>query len=882
MTLLRSFLFSILLSVPAIAQVPKASLNGCPWRLAPAPEVAEAGEKLSTPGYPDKAWLHAKVPGTAFVDYINAGLEPEPSYGENGKRADVKKYDRNYWYRTEFTVPLEYFKGGRIWLNLDGVHRDGEVFLNGTRLGSLKGHHQRGRYDVTNLVKAGSKNSLAVLVCPMALSEEKNKGNSSAPAILCSRGWDWMPRVPGLNVGLYKDVYLTHTGSVSLLDPWIRSDLPKPTEAILSVQVEVANATASPVTGELVGEINPGKVAFKKSVTLKPDEVQKVVLSPETCPALRIVNPKLWWPNGYGAPNLYTARVAFTADGKTSDEKSLSFGIRKYSYQTENKILHFSINGVRLFLKGGSWGPPEFLMRRRSVGDYETALRLHREMNFNLVRNWMGATPDEAFYNACDKYGIMVWDEFWIDSHGGLVSDLKTYFANATEKIKQVRNHPSIALWCCMNEGTPPPEETDPLAEIVKTFDGGDRKYIPNSARGDDHIGGDKSDNNISGSGPWYDLDLKNYFTGVMTKRGVEMPFGLRSELGMATFTSFDSFKKFIPKENWWPRNPMWKLHFFAGGGKPDIYQFHLGERYGQASDIEDWCRKAQLLNLETMKAIFEGWLDHSDTDASGMVIWMSHPAYPVFVWQTYDYYYDTTGSYWGAKTACEPVHIYWNSNDERVRVVNTSGKAFARLKADVWVYNLDGSERGRQTAMIDALCDKVADCFTLSIPQGVTPTHFLKLRLTSASGVIVSENFYWRGAAYADYFALSSLKPVQLQVSKPSAEPLEGGMTRLTLDITNPHNSGAVAFAIRPKLVKPNDGSQILPVFMNDGYFSLVPGETKRVTIEYNPANVGSETPKLEVEIWNNAPHPTPQKPPPLPPEPPRKKLAPAQTTGA
>ncbi len=836
----------------------QTSLNGCPWNLASQVDVKETGEQISASNFAAEKWVTAMVPGTVFGSYVNAGLEPDPNYGDNVWKADKTKYryknNIKFWYRTEFTAPAEYFQGGRIWLNLDGVNRDANVYLNGTNVGMMKGFFQRGRFDVTTLVKNGGKNSLAVL----ASAPVRGYGNGASPTFICSDGWDWMPSVPDLNCGIYKDVYLSHTGDVSLIDPWIRTALPKLNEADLSVQVELVNASSAPVIGELVGEINPGKITFARAVTLKPNETQTIALSAADTPALHIANPKLWWPNGYGDPNLYTCKLEFHAGKAVSDQKNVTFGIKKYTYVMKDDWLTFYINGTPLFLKGGSWGMAEYMLRCKA-GDYDTRVRFHKEMNFNAIRNWMGMTPDAAFYDACDKYGIMVWDELWLNSRGGN-PEIPVYLANVVEKVKQFRNHPSIAFWCAMNENEPKPEVNEPLAEIIKKYDGGDRQYQPNS-RAD----------GLSGSGPWgLAGNPKAYFQGIPGGGARKKQFfGLRSEIGMPTFTSFDSFKKFMPKESWWPQNEMWSKHYFgrmAGNAHSETYISALGNSYGEATNIEDWCLKAQLLNLESMKALYEGFVNRAGVDASGVLIWMSQSAYPSFVWQTYDYYYDTTGAYWGAKTACEPIHIYWNCSDDRVRVANTSGKTMEGLKADLRIYNMDGMEQSHQTAAVSATCGAVADCFKLTPPADLSPTHFLKLHLTDQTGKVVSENFYWRGTTQLDYFGLSSLKPVNLTVTEPKSEVLANGMTKMSVDITNPAGSGTVAFAIRPKPVKPSTGEQVLPVFMNDGYFSLIPGETKRIIMEYNPLNAGGEMPKVAVEYWNNFPHPSPTKPAPTP----------------
>lgn len=819
-----------------------ASLSSGSWKIAPEAEVTQTGEQISTAGFSAAGWLPAQVPGTIFGSYLLAGKEKEPNYGDNAYQVDRSKYDRNFWYRTDFTVRKNY-KGGRIWLNLDAVNRDADVFVNGKKVGSMHGFLQRGRFDVTALVRVGGKNSLAVLdYLPV---DKDGAENFSSPAFICAKGWDWMPRVPGLDMGIYKDVYLSWTGDVSMHDPWIRTEKLGADGADISIETELQNHSSSDVTGRLEGEINPGKITFSQPVTIKAGETQTGRLTSATLPSLHLANPKLWWPNGYGAPNLYTIRLSFRAGNAVSDQKNITFGIRKYTYDTDNKTLHFYINGVRLYPKGGSWGMSEYLLRC-NARDYDTKVRFHRELNFNIIRNWMGMTPDEAFYAACDKYGIMVWDEFWLNSSGGVPRDLPIFHDNAIEKIKQFRNHACIALWCAENEATPPEPINGWLREAVKIYDGNDRYYQENS-----------NSVNLSGSGPWHNLDLKQYFTGASASwgGGAGPPFGMRSEIGTATFTNFDSFKKFMPEEAWWPRNEMWNKRFF-GSSAPnagcDGYFTDLNHRYGSARGIEEFCRKAQLLNLETMKALFEGWLDHSDKDSAGAIIWMSQSAYPSLVWQTYDYYYDLNGAYWGAKSACEPVHIYWNENDDRIRVVNTSGKNVDGLTAEALIYNLDGSQKfERKTGPFTSRFDAVADCFTLAYPDDLSPTHFIRLRLTDRSGRLVSENFYWRGAKYLDFKGLGTLKKVNLGVSSRMSQA--NGENLVTATVTNPAGSQTVAFAIRPMLVKPSTGDQILPVYTSDGYFSLMPGESRQISFHFDPALAGNEPPQVQLECYNN-----------------------------
>lgn len=942
------------------------------WKVTPQDDVANSAVIMS-PGYDVSSWVDATVPGTVFASYVAAGLEEDPNFGDNIARVDRAKYDRSFWYRTEFTVPEDFDKE-LVWLNFNGVNRKADIYLNGKLLGTLDGFMHRGRFNVTGVVNRNGVNVLAVLVhipqTPLA--------NYGSPTYLCSGGWDWMPYVPGLNSGITDKVYLSNTGNVTLIDPWIRTSLPSRARAELSVSLDVRNNSHEKVHAVVTGIITPGNVTFSQKVDLDANAMRTLRFDKRYFPQLCINNPRLWWPNGYGEPNLYSCRFEVKVGEAVSQSQEVTFGIRQYSYDKNGNTFHIYINGVPVFVKGANWGMPEYMLRCRG-DEYDLKVDLHRRMNFNMIRNWLGVTTDEEFYEACDKYGIMVWDDFWINSNPNLPYNIHVFNFNVVEKIKRVRNHPCIAVWCGDNESNPQPPLEGWMAENIRTFDGGDRYFQANS-----HADG------LTGSGMWKAFDPRYYF--LEYPDGLEgnpaRGWGFRTEIGTAVMPNYDSFIKFMPRENWWPRDEMWNFHYFGpSAGNADHVQYDalLTKGFGVPDGIEAYCRKAQLLNIQTNKAMYEGWLDHMWNDASGIMIWMGQSSYPSMVWQTYDYYYDLTGAYWGAKNACEPLHIFWNPVTDAVKVANTTARDFSGLQAEVKVYNLDGKEVSAYTRRVnlDSPSNTAVECMTIPFARerkilslgkptyassseysspadatdgksdtrwssrvadnewiyvdlgckqpvggvrlrweasygkaykiqvsddartwnevyktyegsegvkeiffpevdaryvrmfgiergwwygyslwdfdvlGGTPvaddlsdTHFIRLRLTDADGNLLSENFYWRGNRdRRDFTALNSLPQARVKVSSKLVE--ENGRATITAIVSNPKNA-PVAFAVRVKPVRTSDGERILPVFMNDNYFTLMPGEKRTVTMEFDAALLEGGSYRLDVEPYN------------------------------
>ncbi|MDP4209176.1 MAG: glycoside hydrolase family 2 TIM barrel-domain containing protein [Bacteroidota bacterium] len=862
--------------------------NQLTWKLMPQSDVAVAGEKVSLPGFASDNWVAAIVPGTVFYSYVVAGKEPNPDYADNIYKVDKTKYNKPFWYRTEFATP-KVSSDKRIWLNFNGIHKIGTIYFNGHHLGTLKGVVERGKYDITGMVNKGKANAIAVLVSPPINDPEHNHGlaNHESPTYVCSAGWDWMPPVPGYNSGITDSVTISTTGAVSVEDPWVRADLPNNNLANLTLGVNLRNALATPVKGVVKAVINPGNITITgPQVTIDANSSKEVMYNQKDFSKLSIKNPELWWPNGYGGKadgtqHLYTCTVRFELNGAgISDASTKVFGIRKITSDTTalNGPMRVCINGVPVLLKGGNWGMSDYMLKVRGA-DYEPRIRLHKEMNYNVIRNWTGEVTDEAFYDYCDKYGIMVWDDFWLNNFGPIDS-LSIFKRNAIEKVKRLRNHPSIVIWCGANEGVPGGDPKGPLnmaiKNAVKDNDGDDKIYIArsNASETNPNFSIHGGSRNLSGSGIWGNVDPKTYFTdphnGYLFSKD---SYGMRSELGAATFVNVESFKKFMPQEYWVPptteavksNTNMWAKHYFCtdgalgGGSDPVRYINDINSRYGASATIEDFCKKAQLMNVETLKAMYEAWNDHMWNDASGMLIWMSQSAYPTMIWQTYDYYFDLTGAYFGCKTACEPVHIQWNAATNSVKVINNRPYAVKAVTAEAQVYNSDGKvvSEYSQKATLDVNSTSVKEAFVVFAAGDTKPAlsdvHFLKLKLFNAQGKLLSENFYWIGNTYLDYTALNKLPSVgaSLLISKPVVAKASGsGQTLLTYTITN-QSATTAAVGIRAQLLN-DKGEQILPAIFDDGYFSLMQGETKTLHVEVDPKILGSKY-ALSVKAYND-----------------------------
>jgi hypothetical protein len=823
----------------------RLDLAGGSWRVQRSSQLAAntTGASLSKSGYKDDEWIVATVPGTVLTSFLNAGALPDPNYGENQLYISDSFFYADFWYRTEFTAPATATQQ-ITWLNLDGINWNADVFLNGEKLGRIEGGFQRARFNVTGKITPGQTNALAILVEKNAtpgsakqktyLKPGQNGGALGAdnPTYHASVGWDWIPTIRGRNTGIWDEVYLTTTGPVTLEDHFVQTTLPLPdtSHADISVEVNLVNHHTKPIAGTLHGRF--GDTTFTQRLPLQASSTKKLRLDPSTTPALRLQNPKLWWPVGYGDPHLYEVELSFEPEGhnhKPSDTKKFLAGVRQMSSTEDNNTLKLYINGRRFIARGGNWGFGESMLRYRAR-EYDAAVRYHREMNFTMIRNWVGQIGDEEFYEACDRHGVIVWQDFWLanPSDGPDPDNDDLFLRNAKDFLLRIRNHASIGLYCGRNEGYPPKTIEQGLRSLLAQLHPGIH-YIPSSA-----------DDVVSGHGPYRAMPLTFYFgPGANDK--------LHSEQGMPNIPTLESVRAMMPAKDLWPQGLAWGLHDFClqGAQGGDTFHSMINEGYGGADNVEQWISLAQFVNYEGYRAMFEAQSKYR----MGLLLWMSHPCWPSFVWQTYDYYLEPTAAYFGCKKASEPLHIQWNRNTENIEVVNYSGGNTHNLTASVELLNLDGTKLWDKSITLDSAEDSVATPIAMQYSASITPVHFLRLSLTQG-GNLISSNFYLRGVEEGDYRAIRQLPTVRVEATTTAQQ--QSDRWHLTTALHNP--SSTPALMVRLQVVRETSGDRILPAIYSDNYIALMPGEQRTITTELNHADTRGEKPKILIGGFNTS----------------------------
>ena len=669
----------------------------------------------------------------------------------------------------------------------------------------------------------------------------------------CSVGWDWIPPVRDRNMGIWQDVYIEETGPVVIRWPRVMTDLPLPktSPARIKISAELLNLSAKKIKGSF--KIFIGKIRLKRKVVLKPGERKEIVFSPDRYKSLNIPNPRLWWPSGYGKPNLYSLLMEFVAGGKLSDLRWINFGIREIStrvvYVKGWARRDFFVNGRRLFIRGGAWVPD--MMLRRSPERIKKELRLIKEANLNLVRIWGGGvTPPEEFFDACDRLGLLVWHDFWItgDCQGtwGKGSrdwplESEVFLENARDVVLRLRNHTSLLVWSAGNEGYPGKRIYIPLRdEIIARLDG-TRPFLPSTGFSTPprQWGLSLPDNKPSGvysGGPYTWVKPETYFEKV--KEGRDWVF--KDEVGTPSMISLKSASKFI---NDFIPDPSFYVPFFNEQWRYHFALYHLKgiKAYGIPQTLQDFVLKAQLMGANAYRAIFEAVNTEPQT-TSGVMLWKLNPAWPEFRWQIYDYYLKPIPAYYFVKKAASPLHLQLDLKDYQVGVINHTVKR-RNIRARVRVFTSELGKVMDETVAFSVEAEEYRPLLSLKevLKKGF---HFVKLELLDSEGKAISDNFYWISRE-RDFTPLEKISRAQLRIKTWIENKGRAG-------VKLKNTSDTLAFFLGLSLLKGKEGEEILPAFWSDNYFSLLPGEEKTVRVKFDEKTAGENHPYLLVEGWN------------------------------
>ncbi|MFE3167902.1 discoidin domain-containing protein [Streptomyces sp. NPDC059224] len=1104
------------------------------WVLTMDDRAGGDGASLSGPSVDTSRWLPATVPGTVLGSLVEQGRLPDPVAGFGNLHVPEALSRHSWWYRREFRLPesLRTGSGRHVWLEFDGVNHKAEVWLNGTRVGDFTSPFARAAYDVTRLLGDGEQ-ALAVRIAPMPFpGSPADKGpaglafvdaganmmNRNSPTYLASSGWDWMPAVRDRAAGIWNHVRLRSTGAAVLGDPRVDTvlpDLPDTGTAELTVVVPVRNAGTDAARITVAAAF--GTVRVTRTVTVPAGESTDVVFTPAEYPRLRLKDPELWWPNGYGEPALHGLTLTASLDGTESDRRTTRFGIRQFGYAYEVPLtfqtgsdayaqtvdftrhtaryvrvlcrtratdwgssmwslsvldssvpandlalhkdatassvddpgngpgnatdgdsdtrwssafedgqwiqvdlgsqvafdrvvvtwerayaatytvqasadgtewtdvrdvdntavplpfrtsgaaslqtveltaataryvrvfcrtratswgsslwslsvvdsasagtdlalrkeatassesdgthaaqavdgnpdtrwssayeddqwiqvdlgsrvrfdrvlllweqayaktftiqvsdngsdwvdaesvdnstvpLKISVNGVRVFCRGGNWGWDE-LLRRMPATRMDAAVRMHRDMNFTMIRNWVGCSDREEFYASCDEHGLLVWNDF-PNAWGMDPPDHQLFLDVAQDTVRRYRIHPSVAVWCGANEGNPPGPVDDGMRAAVQA-EAPAVLYQNNSAGGI-----------VSGGGPYGWVEPERYYSAATYGGGT---FGFHTEIGMPAVSTAETMRHLVGDEPAWPVGGAWYYHDWStrGNQAPQNYRAAIESRLGTATDLDDFCRKAQFVNYENFRAMFEAWNDRLWEDASGLMLWMSHPAWYSTVWQTYDYDFDVNGAYYGARKAAEPVHVQASPVDGRVIAVNHTARPIRGATVVARRYDLSGRQvAAERRAGVDIASSAATTAFTAS-EDGLPDLHLLRLRLTDARDTLLSENTYWRYRTPEAMRAMNKMPAtrVSVDVTGTDRDPSTQRHT-VTARVTN--RGSSVAAMLRVSLRDARTGQRVLPTLYSDNYLWLLPGEARTVTASW-PADTVVARPSLQVEGHN------------------------------
>ncbi len=808
-------------------------------------------------------WIAASVPGSVHHDLWQAGLIADPYRGQNTLLAEWVSA-RTWLYRKQFSVDSA-LSGRRVRLCFEGVDYEASFYLNGAALGSHRSMFAAAQFEVGHLLRYDGDNVLAVVLQP-APHEQPQVGRSSLVRTHKTRmnyWWDFCPRL--VHLGLWDDVRLQVSGDVRIEDVFVRPRLSADlSEATLHVAVRLSAAGEQELGLEVaVDGVNHDAPPIRRQEAYAPGAA-----SGERYLQLTVPRPALWWPNGYGEQHLYDLALTVRTEpgGALCDVRRVRFGIRRSEFAPNDGApdgampYTLVVNGRRLYIKGWNWVPMDLLYGVEWPQKRERLLRLAQRAQVNVLRVWGGGLIEkEAFYELCDRLGILVWQEF-IQSSSGIENapptdpqTIELMREEARQIIPRRRNHPSLLLWCGGNELQDeqgrPQDDAHPMLQALKreveALDP-DRHWLPTSPSGP-RFGNtlqniaEAPDELHDVHGPWRYEGLEAHYT--LFNSGSSL---LNSEFGVEGVTNRRTLNHVVPRTKQRPirrANPYWQ-HLGAWWIWEDRWDDFWGGLMDR--DTAQVVRATQFLQAEGLRYAVEANRRRKYGN-SGSLPWQFNEPYPMAACTSaVDYYARPKPAYHAVARAYAPLlvsacfaRLAWSGSEPfcarlwsaysgaaplaglalRARLIDAAGQSLAQMEQPVGIAPDASQEHGLLTADLQASAHDV---------------FFLDLALVG-DGAVVARNCYpfVRGDTLAPLLALPE---ADLQMS------VEAHGDRWRLIVTNASAYAAPGVWMDVARSVRRGGY----AYFDDNFMHLLPGEQRELCVAWEQIAPGERA--LEV----------------------------------
>lgn len=577
--------------------------------------------------------INADIPSTVKMALFKRKLIPDPYYSTQNEGSQW--VEKKVWIY-EKTFDLKKKKGRRYFLKIWGVAPLGEVFFNGSLLGRVEGMFAQPIWEITDLLREKS-NKLEIRL-------EPERERTRAIACQMSYGWDFAPRI--IPIGVWRPVEIIESGDVLLKHPFLKLVKLEKRDALLNLSLEYDSKIRG--KGKFLLRIK-GKNFSQEWMMEK--EVELLQGEGKWEFNFSLPSPRLWYPLGYGEQNLYDVSISLYTNKSLSHLLVFTWGARLLEWEKNPNSSELygwipKINGIKIYCKGANWVPVDSLFDL-SRERYERLVQLAKSAGVNMFRIWGGGIIEEDYlYELCDRYGILLWQEFPLACADYPHLPSKAFLENAKDSILRLRNHPSLVLWCGGNEFDPDNQSNKPLIDaldkICQTLDG-TRPFHRASP-----YGGDVHDWSVwHGSAPYTNYRQFCVF---------------RSEAGLQAPPIKSDLEKFIPPKALFPPSQEWSYHL-ADAGKIGSY----AKTYGSIESLEQFVKKAQLTQAITYQFNIDSCLKNMWAN-SGCLIWQFNDPWPNISWSMVDWYGNPKPSFYWFKKASQPINLAVDYDKTKLR----------------------------------------------------------------------------------------------------------------------------------------------------------------------------------------------------------------------